>query len=602
MSGSLAAASGGEALARHAASPRPRCRRPRRGGPRRRRHRVHAGEGAERRQHADRVAEPEARQAQVVAAAHADADAGMQVAGEHVRRRRPAADGGRGRSRPGASGSSTTRMPSAAGGSPARSSWLPRTSTSSSARVRGAPARPPRASVAGACARAECRKSPRKTSAARRCAAPAPTSAASVSLVVPRGTGTPRARKLTALPMCASATSSVRAGGDERRLLGQQGERPAAGQDRRRHRAAACSADEQAQRDVEVLGGALAKARAREALQAADRERGQHRRLGVGIDGRRRRARGLGARRAGSGAAATRCGRRTGSCAPAGARSRTPARRRPSPASSPGSSRRTAAAPSRIRCTCASALGSRSSDLVDEREDALLDELDQALEHLRLAREVAVERGLGDVEPGRERGGGDALGARLLQHRRQRLAGSGCGARRGAGACAPAPRRQRRRSGAEQGRARRAPERRLSHRLPRGRRRCRQAGRRKASSFGASWRRQLAKRADSGTHVCRFMASSTLVFPRCERPLLAHDAGGRGSPRRASAASRPCRMPSERAAFRCCQRVLDQDAAARRHLRGAPPGGETCARRAWGGAMPNIVMSSIVIIAVEAAA
>ena len=63
-------------------------------------------------------------------------------------------------------------------------------------------------------------------------------SASSVSLVVPRGTGTPSARKVTALPMCASATRSVRLAGEERRLLGQQGERPAGGRDRRRHASA----------------------------------------------------------------------------------------------------------------------------------------------------------------------------------------------------------------------------------------------------------------------------------------------------------------------------------------------------------------------------
>jgi hypothetical protein len=60
-------------------------------------------------------------------------------------------------------------------------------------------------------------------------------------------------------------------------------------------------------------------------------------------------------------------------------------------------------------------------DLVDEREHALLDEFDKALEHLRLAGEVTVERGLGDIELGREGCGGDALGAGLLQHRRQHL-------------------------------------------------------------------------------------------------------------------------------------------------------------------------------------
>ena len=67
------------------------------------------------------------------------------------------------------------------------------------------------------------------------------------------------------------------------------------------------------------------------------------------------------------------------------------------------------------------AVGRLAGDLVDQREQRGLDELDQTLEHLRLAREMPVERGLRDVELRRQRGGGDALAARVLQHRRQRL-------------------------------------------------------------------------------------------------------------------------------------------------------------------------------------
>eukprot|EP01136_Pigoraptor_vietnamica_P032189 Opistho-1_new@93748 len=60
-------------------------------------------------------------------------------------------------------------------------------------------------------------------------------------------------------------------------------------------------------------------------------------------------------------------------------------------------------------------------DLVDQREDALLDEVDEALEHLGLAREVAVQGRLAHLEPRGQRGGGDPLGTRLLQHGGQRL-------------------------------------------------------------------------------------------------------------------------------------------------------------------------------------
>ena len=60
-------------------------------------------------------------------------------------------------------------------------------------------------------------------------------------------------------------------------------------------------------------------------------------------------------------------------------------------------------------------------DMVDQGEHRLLDELDQALEHLRLAGEMPVERGLADTEAGRQSCRRDALGTRLLQHLGQRL-------------------------------------------------------------------------------------------------------------------------------------------------------------------------------------
>jgi len=60
-------------------------------------------------------------------------------------------------------------------------------------------------------------------------------------------------------------------------------------------------------------------------------------------------------------------------------------------------------------------------ELVDEAEHRLLDELDQSLEHLRLAGEVAVQRGLAHVQAGGQRSGGHAVGARLLEHGGQSL-------------------------------------------------------------------------------------------------------------------------------------------------------------------------------------
>src|SRR6185295_8563248 len=60
-------------------------------------------------------------------------------------------------------------------------------------------------------------------------------------------------------------------------------------------------------------------------------------------------------------------------------------------------------------------------DLVHEREHRRFDELDQTLEHLRLAGEMPVERSLRHVELCSERGGRDLLATRRLEHRRKRL-------------------------------------------------------------------------------------------------------------------------------------------------------------------------------------
>ena len=48
-------------------------------------------------------------------------------------------------------------------------------------------------------------------------------------------------------------------------------------------------------------------------------------------------------------------------------------------------------------------------DLVDERKDAFLDELDQTLEHLRLAGKVPIQGRLTDLQPRGQGCGGDAL-------------------------------------------------------------------------------------------------------------------------------------------------------------------------------------------------
>ncbi len=62
------------------------------------------------------------------------------------------------------------------------------------------------------------------------------------------------------------------------------------------------------------------------------------------------------------------------------------------------------------------AIGFFAGDFVDEAEQGLLDEVDQPFEHLRLAGEVPVERGFGDVEFCRQRGGGDFFALGRFQH------------------------------------------------------------------------------------------------------------------------------------------------------------------------------------------
>jgi len=60
-------------------------------------------------------------------------------------------------------------------------------------------------------------------------------------------------------------------------------------------------------------------------------------------------------------------------------------------------------------------------NLVDQRKHAVLNEVDQTLKHLRLAREVTVQRGLAHLQLGGEGRGGDALGTRLFEHDGQGL-------------------------------------------------------------------------------------------------------------------------------------------------------------------------------------
>src|SRR5262249_44388240 len=69
----------------------------------------------------------------------------------------------------------------------------------------------------------------------------------------------------------------------------------------------------------------------------------------------------------------------------------------------------------------AAAVGFVGGDLVGEREDRALDELDQPLVHLRLGREVTVERRLRDAQLLGQRSGRDLSPLRLLEHLCQRL-------------------------------------------------------------------------------------------------------------------------------------------------------------------------------------
>ena len=62
-----------------------------------------------------------------------------------------------------------------------------------------------------------------------------------------------------------------------------------------------------------------------------------------------------------------------------------------------------------------------AGDLVDQRKQRLLDEIDQPLEHLRLAGKMPVQRRLGHIQLLRQRGSGDFFRCRAFEHLRQRL-------------------------------------------------------------------------------------------------------------------------------------------------------------------------------------
>jgi hypothetical protein len=211
-----------------------------------------------------------------------------------------------------------------------------------------------RGAACGACA--ECSRSPRKTCVAAPWRPPAPSAAPACRRWWPRaparpGGGTTPPCRCGRRPPAACAVL-----GQEGGALRQQPQPLPA-----RSQRSARQAPRQAARrcsGVEVFGGQALEARAGIALQPADDQRGDRRGHRIGVDGGRGRAVGFGRRRAGSGAAAIRRGRRTGSCARSGARARTPARRRPSRASCPGSSRRTAAASA--RCAAPAAPDSRA--------------------------------------------------------------------------------------------------------------------------------------------------------------------------------------------------------------------------------------------------
>ena len=264
------------------------------------------------------------------------ADARMQVAGQHVRAARRRAGDGRARSRRARSGSSTTRDAEAArrvAGAARRGCRAPARGRARHARARQRATAP---SVAGACDARRMEEVAEEDDARR---APARRQRRQRGERLARRAARHRhaePRKLTALPMCASATSSVRAGGaGSAAFSGSRRERPAAGRDRRRHAAQRLAPtsgrrEQRAARRRGARSGCCWKPERAKRCSRPIGERGQHRGLRVA---RRPSASStpacLGRQRAGSGAAATRCGRRTGSCARAGARSRTPAHRRP---------------------------------------------------------------------------------------------------------------------------------------------------------------------------------------------------------------------------------------------------------------------------------
>ena len=72
---------------------------------------------------------------------------------------------------------------------------------------------------------------------------------------------------------------------------------------------------------------------------------------------------------------------------------------------------------SRVVTAVTRALG----DLVEQGEETGLDEFDEPFEHLRLAREVAVQGRFADLQACRQGRRGDAVGVGLLQHRSQGL-------------------------------------------------------------------------------------------------------------------------------------------------------------------------------------
>ena len=322
--------------------------------------RMHAGEGAERGQHADAVAEPEARQAKMVERAPADADAGMQVAGEHV----GAAARLRVMAEREAVAARTARRRRACrgarGGSPARSSWLPRTSDElERRRGRGASARARRSSLARArapnggsrpgrrcAARASSRSAPRAPPASRSSCRAAPARRA-------RGSSRPcrcarrrpaasggRARK------AAFSGSSV-SGWPPPRIVVVTALR-ALGAAKRRSATSRCSVGlrlkpERAKRCRRPTANAVST----EACAFAST---------VGV------LEPLASAIAAQALAQLRLdASKNWFMRAAGVRSRTPARRRPSPASCRGSSRRTGAARASIRCTCARRSASRST-------------------------------------------------------------------------------------------------------------------------------------------------------------------------------------------------------------------------------------------------